>query len=128
MDNDGLIGDIALVVRLLNSVFSLLSSLRLLRILALLLAPLDEDVAEKDKAAAANHRANDDGALRASSHVITAVTVAVAVAARSAARAEASAAASTFQYTEFLEQPEIVAVLLKIIKVRRRGRRFWLVL
>ena len=128
MDNDGLIGDIALVVRLLNSVFSLLSSLCLLRILALLLAPLDEDVAEKDEAAAANHRTHDDGALRASSHVIAAVTVAVAVAARSAARAEATATASTFQLTEFFKQPEIVAVLFKIFKIRRRRERVWLVL
>ena len=85
VDNDGLIGDVALVVRLLNPIFTLLPTLSLLRILALLLAPLDEYVAEKDEAASADHRADDDGALSATSHVIAAVTVAVSVAARSAA-------------------------------------------
>ena len=83
MDDDRFVRNITFVIGVLDAILSLLSSLSLFCILALLLAPLDEDVAEQDEAAATNDGTNDDSAFRAASHVVAAIAVAVAVAARS---------------------------------------------
>ena len=77
---DWLIRDISFIIGLLNAILSLCPSLSLLCILALLLAPLDEDIAKEDETAAANNRTDNDGALTTSTHIIAAIAIAVAVA------------------------------------------------
>eukprot|EP00354_Favella_ehrenbergii_P000160 CAMPEP_0170466668 /NCGR_PEP_ID=MMETSP0123-20130129/10538_1 /TAXON_ID=182087 /ORGANISM="Favella ehrenbergii, Strain Fehren 1" /LENGTH=69 /DNA_ID=CAMNT_0010732847 /DNA_START=606 /DNA_END=815 /DNA_ORIENTATION=- len=69
----------------MNAVLPLLATLGLLLLLALLLDPLDEDVAEQAEAAATDDGANNYSRLSAAAHIIAAVAIAVAVTARPAA-------------------------------------------
>jgi hypothetical protein len=126
MDDDWFVRNITIVIGVLDAILSFLSSLGLLCILALLLAPLDEDVAEQDKAAATNDRTNDDSALRAASHVVTAIAVAVAITARPAAGAESSAASASLKLAQLGNQPELISIFF-IFHRFRREIRVWIV-
>ena len=122
MDNDRFVGHIALIIGVLDAILSLLPSFSLLRVLALLLAPLDEDVAEQNEAAATDDRTNDDSALCTATHVVTAITVAVAVAARPATGAKSSATSATLKLTQLGYQPELISIVFIFHRFRREVR------